>query len=71
MFSRLASTAALFAEDGREAERPEGRGRLLLDARPILLPFIAIVVLFYFLLIRPQRREQARRLEMFSGRQEE
>ena len=32
-----------------------------------LLPFVAIFVLFYFLLIRPQRREQARRQEMLSA----
>ena len=32
-----------------------------------LLPFVAIFVLFYFLLIRPQRREQARRQEMLAG----
>jgi preprotein translocase subunit YajC len=32
-----------------------------------LLPFVAIFVLFYFLLIRPQRREQARRQDMLGG----
>ena len=31
-----------------------------------LMPFIAIFVLFYFLLIRPQRREQARRQAMLA-----
>ena len=31
------------------------------------LPFIAIGVLFYFLLIRPQRSEQARRLTMLGA----
>jgi len=32
-----------------------------------LLPFVAIFVLFYFLLIRPQRREQSRRQAMLSA----
>lgn len=31
------------------------------------LPFIAIAVIFYFLLIRPQRREQANRDAMLSA----
>jgi preprotein translocase subunit YajC len=32
-----------------------------------LLPFIAIGVLFYFLMIRPQRREQSRRQTMLDA----
>ena len=57
----LANMAALFAED---APAPGGGGidQLMMS----MLPFVAIFVLFYFLLIRPQRREQARRQEMLS-----
>ncbi|HTI52162.1 MAG TPA: preprotein translocase subunit YajC, partial [Planctomycetaceae bacterium] len=33
----------------------------------MFLPFVAIAVLFYFLLIRPQRREQASREQMLSA----
>jgi preprotein translocase subunit YajC len=63
-FSRLVGVAALFAEDA-----PAGGGDAVGPAAllPSLLPFIAIFVLFYFLLIRPQKREQARRQEMLSG----
>jgi preprotein translocase subunit YajC len=61
MLSKFAGTAVLFAQ---EAEKPAGDASSLL---PSLLPFIAIFVLFYFLMIRPQRREQARRQEMLGG----
>jgi preprotein translocase subunit YajC len=53
---------ALFAAD--DAKPPAGD---LTSILPSLLPFVAIFVLFYFLLIRPQRREQARRQEMLSA----
>jgi preprotein translocase subunit YajC len=33
----------------------------------MFLPFVAIAVLFYFLLIRPQKREQATREKMLSA----
>jgi preprotein translocase subunit YajC len=33
----------------------------------LLLPFVAIGFLFYFLLYRPQKAEQKRRLEMLQG----
>jgi preprotein translocase subunit YajC len=33
----------------------------------MFLPFIAVAVLFYFLLIRPQRREQATRESMLAA----
>ena len=66
-FSRLADVAMLFAQ---EAPAPAGDGAgggggesMMIS----LLPFAAIFVLFYFLLIRPQRREQARRQEMLSA----
>jgi preprotein translocase subunit YajC len=57
---RLANSAALFAED---APAPGGIDSLMVQ----MLPFVAIFVLFYFLLIRPQRREQARRQEMLAA----
>jgi len=60
MLLKLAGSAALFAED----PKPGGDFTSIL---PSLLPFVAIFVLFYFLLIRPQRREQARRLTMLSA----
>jgi preprotein translocase subunit YajC len=61
LFARFTSTAVLFAQD---AEKPAGDPMALLQN---LMPFIAIFVLFYFLLIRPQRREQARRREMLES----
>jgi preprotein translocase subunit YajC len=61
-FWNLAANAALFAAD--EPPKPAGGIEQLL---PSLLPFVAIFVLFYFLLIRPQRRDQARRQEMLGG----
>ena len=68
MFISLAVRAALFAQDA--ANGGGGGGG---EAAPtgglfnMLLPFIAIFALFYFLLIRPQRREQAKRQEMLSA----
>ncbi len=61
MLWRLAGSVALFAVDD---QKPTGDVTSLL---PSLLPILAIFVLFYFLLIRPQRREQARRQEMLGG----
>jgi preprotein translocase subunit YajC len=63
IFSRFASTAALFAE-GEGGGGGAGAGGT--DFLMPLLPFVAIFVLFYFLLIRPQRREQARRQDMLA-----
>jgi preprotein translocase subunit YajC len=55
----------LFGEGAPAAGGPAGGdGQSMLIG---LLPFVAIFVLFYFLLIRPQRREQARRQEMLSA----
>ena len=61
LFSRFVGMATLFSQ---EAEKPEGGSTALFQS---LLPFVAIFVLFYFLLIRPQRREQARRQAMLAG----
>ena len=57
---RLVGTTALFAQDA-----PAGGGEPWAFL-PSLLPFVAIFALFYFLLVRPQRREQARRLAMLA-----
>lgn len=61
---RLAGTAALFAQEAGNGAGDEGGGMMMLQS---LLPFVAIFVLFYFLLIRPQRREQSRRQAMLSA----
>jgi preprotein translocase subunit YajC len=67
IFARLADLSVLVAEaapatgDGAPAA-PGGESMLI-----SLLPFVAIFVLFYFLLIRPQRREQSRRQDMLSA----
>lgn len=57
---KLAGTAAFFAD---EAPPVGGGPSAMLTS---LLPFVAIFVLFYFLLIRPQRREQTRRQAMLA-----
>jgi preprotein translocase subunit YajC len=57
----LAGSLALLAAD--EQQKPAGG----MDALLPLLPFVAIFVLFYFLLIRPQRRDQSRRQQMLGG----
>ena len=51
------SSLALFAE-----KAPDPLGGL----SQLLLPFVAIGFLFYFLLYRPQKAEQNRRLEMLA-----
>lgn len=56
MLVTLVSRAALFAQEGEAA--PAG------SLFNMLLPFVAIFALFYFILIRPQRREQTRRQAM-------
>jgi preprotein translocase subunit YajC len=57
---RLASTTALFAEDAPKAPADP------LGAFQPLIVFVPIILLFYFLMIRPQRREQARRQAMLA-----
>ncbi len=61
MLWNLAGSVALFADGD---QKPAGDITSLL---PSLLPIVAIFVLFYFLMIRPQRREQSRRQEMLGG----
>jgi preprotein translocase subunit YajC len=51
---------SLFAQDAPKG--PEGGSALT-----TLIPFVAIAVLFYFVLIRPQKREQSRRQVMLNS----
>ena len=60
MYSSLIATL-IFLADGVPAA--DGGSALLMN----LMPFAAIGLLFYFLLIRPQRREQSRRQAMLAG----
>jgi preprotein translocase subunit YajC len=62
IFSKLAGMSALFAE-GTPAPQG-GEVSPLLQSMPL---FLAIFVLFYFLLVRPQRREQSRRQALLSA----
>jgi preprotein translocase subunit YajC len=62
MLWNLAGSVALFAADGDQ----KAPGDLSQLASPLVL-FAAIGAVFYFLIMRPQRREQARRLEMLGG----
>ena len=57
----LAGGAALFAVDG------DAKGGDPSSFAISILPFVIIFVLFYFLLIRPQRREQSRRQMMLGA----
>jgi preprotein translocase subunit YajC len=61
MLLNLVGGAALFAEDPPKAGGGEGSFFIT------IFPFVIIFVLFYFLLIRPQKREQGRRQEMLAG----
>ncbi len=62
------TSLALFAQDGggNAADKPPG-GQGMETLFIQILPFVLIGVLFYFMLIRPQRREQSKRQEMLSG----
>jgi len=53
----------LAAEGGGEAKPPQGGMDSLLFQ---IVPFVAIGLVFYYLLIRPQRREQGRRQAMLA-----
>jgi preprotein translocase subunit YajC len=61
MLLNLVGGMALFADDPPKAGG--GEGSFLVT----IFPFVIIFVLFYFLLIRPQKREQGRRQEMLAG----
>jgi preprotein translocase subunit YajC len=63
----LLSSLILFAEAGADAAKDvppaQDYGMILFN----ILPFVAIGFLFYFMLIRPQRKEQSKRQEMLSN----
>jgi preprotein translocase subunit YajC len=58
MLLNLAGSVALFAQDAKGGE-----------PSPFLpfLPLVLLAAVFYFLMVRPQRREQARRQQMLSA----
>jgi preprotein translocase subunit YajC len=58
------SSLILFADGEKQPAGAEGSGMVLFMQ---LLPFLAIGLLFYFMLIRPQRKEQARRQDMLGN----
>lgn len=62
MLWNLAGSVALFAEDA-----PPKAGGDPSSLLQMVFPFVLIFVLFYFLLIRPQKREQSRRQAMLSA----
>jgi preprotein translocase subunit YajC len=53
----------LFAEGGNPPADGGGNVNLFIQ----ILPFLAIGLLFYFMLIRPQRKEQSRRQNMLAN----
>ncbi len=55
----------LAAGDEKPAPAPGGAGNQELFS--MLLPLAAIAVIFYFLVLRPQRREQAKRESMLAA----
>ena len=67
MLSRWVGAVALLAEDAGGAGGAAPGGGDVASFLPSLLPIAAIFVLFYFLLIRPQRREQSRRQAMLAA----
>jgi len=63
LFHHIGSLA-LFAQDAANNAGDKTPGNPLLE---LAVPFLAIGFLFYFLLYRPQKAEQKRRLEMLQG----
>jgi len=59
----LLSNLILLAEKAADAPKPQGGSNIVM----MLMPWIAIGFLFYLLLIRPQRQEQAKRKEMLAA----
>jgi len=59
------TTAVIAADDEKPAPAPgAGQGA---DPFQLLIPIVGIAILFYFMLIRPQRREQSKREAMLSA----
>lgn len=59
--------AALVLAAGDEKPAPAPGGAANPDWFSMLLPFAAIAVIFYFLVLRPQRREQSKREAMLAA----
>jgi preprotein translocase subunit YajC len=62
-FLTFANALTLFAEDAPAGGGDAGPAAFL----PSLIPFLAIFVIFYFLLLRPQKKEQSRRRDMLAA----
>ena len=61
----ISTTAVIAADEEKPAPAPgAGQGS---DPLQLLIPIVGIAILFYFMLIRPQRREQAKREAMLSA----
>src|SRR5258708_20704954 len=60
------AVAWLVAAGGEDNPAPKG-GAQGPDIFSLILPFIPIAILFYFLMLRPQRKEQAARETMLSA----
>ncbi len=67
MNSHWMSSLILFADGGNGGGNPPAGGDGGMTLIIQILPFVAIGLLFYFMLIRPQRKEQARRQDMLAG----
>jgi preprotein translocase subunit YajC len=66
VFTHLLSSLILFAADpAPEVEKPPSDGGLAMLFQ--ILPFVLIGLLFYFMMIRPQRKEHSKRQEMLSN----
>lgn len=59
--------AILFAQEAAADADAGQKAQEVPSILPSLLPLIIIFVVFYFLLIRPQRKEHVRRQEMLSA----
>jgi preprotein translocase subunit YajC len=63
LFWNLAGTAALFAEEAPPGKNQDSVGPL----GSMLVPLVLLFMVFYFFMIRPQRREQTRRQAMLGA----
>jgi preprotein translocase subunit YajC len=64
--SPMLAKLTLLAQDGGGAA-PQGDGGLFGGFGGMLFPLVLIFIVFYFLMIRPQRQEQARRQAMLEA----
>jgi preprotein translocase subunit YajC len=61
------SSLMLFADGGNGGGNPPADSGGGVNLFIQILPFLAIGLLFYFMLIRPQRKEQSRRQDMLTN----